>query len=63
MSFQPLQNEDPTLKPVSTDDEREPAPNQHWCKGCSPDNCPGCRNPEPVAAWPFPSAGFGESTV
>ena len=28
---------------------RQPAPNEHWCVGCSPDNCQGCRSPSDSA--------------
>ncbi|MGZ5051870.1 MAG: hypothetical protein ACXWAS_12505, partial [Methylobacter sp.] len=23
---------------------KQPPPNENWCIGCSPDNCPGCEN-------------------
>ena len=37
--------------PTLNDPSRQPAPNSHWCVGCSPENCHGCP-PEP-ASKPF----------
>ena len=25
-------------------EEKQPPPNDNWCKGCDPDNCSGCGN-------------------